>query len=163
MSQLIPLFQALDTVGDGSGTTNATGNYAAVATGFKMVCPSGKGHTITQLMIHIAGPTNFALTGYGSIAGGVTNGVVIQFSLGGVLMSLNAGMPFKSNDDWAHASADVNHLTFVGGGDSLVIPFKIADFGIPLVLAAGDFIQVLLNDDFTGLTSQHFIAHGYEN
>jgi len=163
MSQLLPIFRQMDTVGDGSGTKNAIGNYAAAAQTFKLTCPIGKAYTINSLMIHVSGPTNFALTGYGSIAGGLANGLTLQISIGGAIVELNATEPIKSNDDWAHVSADVNHLTFVGGGDSLAIPFKISDFGVPVVLSGGDFIQITLHDDFSTLTSHHFIVHGYEN
>lgn len=162
MSGLIHVFKTLDTVGNGSGTKNAIGDYSASPTQFKLVCPANHAYTIEMMMIHISSATNFTLTGYGSLAA-LTNGVVIGATVGGVTNTLNAADPFKSNDDWAHVSAFVNHLTFVGSGDSLAIPFSIGDFGTPLVLAAGDSLFVTLNDNFTGLTSQHFIAHGFEN
>ena len=162
MSQLIPFMKYLDTVGDGSGTTNAIGDYSGATTVFKTVCSSGSGMTVQSLLIHISGNSNFTLTGYGNGVA-LTNGVTLQANIGGVSYVFNSAFPIKSNDDWAHISPSINHLTFVGSGDSLVIPFLVADFGIPLVLGLGDSLQVNLHDSFTGLVSQHFIAKGYTN
>lgn len=155
-----PILRSLDTVGDGSGTMNAVGNYVTPTT-FKITCPSGKKYNITEMLVHISGATNFSIGAYGNIAGGRTNGVKIQFTVGGVTSVLNTGEFFKTNDDWAHVSSYINHIAYAGGGDSIVVPFSITDFGIPLQLSGGDSLEVVLNDNFTTLVSHHFVAHGY--
>jgi len=160
---LVPIFRYLDTVGDGSGTKNAVGNYATTPQTFQIVVPAGKGYTIESMTIHLSGATNFQILGYGSINAGLTNGVVLQAVVGGVTLNFDDGAPFKTNDDLGHISANVNHVTYSGTGDSLVVQFQVSDYGVPLTLNPGDSLQVVLHDNFTGLSSQHFIVKGYSN
>jgi len=161
---IVPLFRYLDTVGDGSGTKNAIGNYSAGEQIFKFTNPvSAQCVVITTFIAHIAGPTNFALTGYANIAGGLTNGWTMHTTMGGVTTQFLDGEPIKTNDDLAHFSPKINHLNFNGAGDSLICPLESSQFGMVLTLHGGDTFQVILHDDFSTLTSQHFIIQGYTN
>lgn len=158
---LIPIFRYLDTVGDGTGTKSAIGDYSASSQAFKIVCPQDKGIVLSSFMIHLAGTTAFTLTGYGSIAA-LTNGISMSLLKNGNVYDLLDGSPIKTNDDLAHFSPKVNHLTF-SGGDSLIVPLTFDDFGFKLELNSGDYLQVTLNDNFSSLTSQYFIVKGYGN
>ena len=160
---LVPLYRYLDTVGDGTGTKVAISDYSVTPQTFKIVCPVGKGYTITSLTLHISGATNFQINGYGSINTGLTNGIVIQAIIGGVTFDFTNGMPFKTNDDLGHISSIINHVTYSGTGDSLIVQFVVTEFGVPLTLNPGDSLQVILHDNFTGLGSQHFVVKGYSN
>ena len=160
---LVPLYRYLDTVGDGSGTKNANGNYATTPQTFQIVVPAGKGFTIESMIIHISGTTNFQIFGYGSINAALTNGITLQAVVGGVTFNFVDGLPFKTNDDLSHIAPNINHVTYSGTGDSIVVQFQISDFGIPLTLSPGDSLQIVLHDNFTTLTSQHFIVKGYSN
>lgn len=162
MSTLFPIARHLDTIGDGTGQKNANGNYSVSPQTFKYIIPEGKGAELSTIAIHISASSNFALSSYGNIAGGLNNGMTIQLGLNGNEYQM-LDHPIKNNDDLFHLSPSMNHINFAGGGDSICIPITADQFGFKLSLSGGDYIQFTLNDDFSGLSSHHIQIYGFSN
>ena len=160
-----PLIRHLDTNGDGTGTKNAIGNYSAAPTDFFIQPPIGKIFVITTLIFHMSDSGAFSATDYGSIAGGLTNGLTAVVERQAVqIFDLFEGITIQNNDQFLHISPDVNVVNWSGGTDSLVVSYDSQKFGIQLSLNGDleDKLIVRLNDDMTPLVDQFFIAHGYQ-
>jgi len=158
---LFPLYRYLDTVGDGSGIKNANGDYSATPQTFKIICPPGKGYRLGTFLVHLQGNTSFPLNGYANIPGGLINGWTMQLFTNGVVTQMLDGEPIKTNSSLERLSPAISRPAFSGAGDALAAPISIGQFELPLYIDPGDYLQITLNDDFTGLTSQHFIVQGF--
>lgn len=158
----------LDTVGDGSGTKLATGDYSVTPEVFK-IQPSEK-----QIMVI----TGFivALTDTGSIDTGsygnglaLTNGIQLGvFDQAGLVYTItDPDLPVRTNAEWAIYANSVSRTDFGQGDEWLVARFEtsnIAGAGWSIVLKGGDgeFLAVTLNDDFSDLVTQYFAVQGYD-
>lgn len=78
---------------------------------------------------------------------------------GGVIGTLTNGLPIKTNGDYARYAQDVTPLTFGTGNTFVKIYHR---FPIPLILNGddGEYLQIPLTDDFSGLISHTFYVQG---
>jgi len=146
---------------DGSGVAdgNLTGNYSGAATYFFYRVPSKSFFRIQSVTIQVADATQFTQTGYGGL-GTLTNGVRFFVDVG-VVVPLLGGYTIKQNNDFFGLTAHVTLTTFATLPQTLSAEFKLGeDFGGVLSLTENQRIMVLLNDDFSGLTSHRFAARG---
>lgn len=157
-----PINKILDTVGDGSGTNNAIGNYSGGAQSFKMTVPVGTSYTVSNLIIYLAGGTAFTNDGYGSIINSLANGWTIKIYKSGVLNDLLDGNLIKANRDLESISTSICHPTFGGLADSLVATISFSSYGMPFYISESEYIEVILNDNFSGLAKHQFIVQGHK-
>ena len=155
------LSRALDTVGDGTGTDNHLGNYAAAAQIVRIRPPVSKTYRINRLIVHYDDNGAFGATNYGASTG-LTIGVKVSKKDANDidLIDLTNGNPIVSNGDWAKVG-DVTIQDW-GGGDNMLSATWV--FSTPIVLRGYDSesLCVTLNDDFTGLTQHILTAQGVE-
>jgi hypothetical protein len=159
-----PLIRFLDTNGDGTGTKNATGNYSASATSFFIQPPINSIYMLTQFFIQLSDAGGFVQNVYGSLATALTNGLLIRAYRGSTLtLDLTDGIPVKNNDNFLHLSEQTFITNWSGGADSLTCTFDTHTFGVtfPLNGTYLDKLEVVCNDDFTGLVDQTFLVRGY--
>lgn len=159
-----PLVQFLDTNGDGTGVVNAIGNYSITAEKFLVAPPSGTIYTVNELLFHIGASGNFSAQNYAGIIGGLANGVSVTVERAGVpIFDILGGHPIKNNTEFGHLSGDFRVVSFAGGPDTAIVAsLRSTSFetGLNLYGSLSDALVVSLNDDFTSLTDQHFVAHG---
>lgn len=149
--------------GDGTGAINANGNYSASATAFYVQPPSDRIYLIGTVLIAVSDNANINQTDYGGIAGGLTNGVQGFIKTNGVEVDAFAGNRFKKNIDWYGVGSEVIISTFAGNFQTLSVKFEtFADTGgyIKLDGRSGDQLGIRLNDDFSTLMQQVFVARG---
>lgn len=158
------LIRALDTVGDGTGTTNANGNYAATAEEFFIQPPAGQLFTIHHLMVEIVDTASIDAGKYGT---GIilTNGIGITIENGALLVDLTHNLKIKTTAEWAYLAGPNNIQVFNwgAGNDIFIAEIAIANHFGKAITLNGDLSEKLiitLNDDFTGLVNHKFIAHG---
>jgi hypothetical protein len=160
----MPLIRFLDTNGDGTGTKNAVGNYAASATNFYIQPPVGTSYVLTQFYIQLSDAGAFGQSVYGSLAAALTNGLQIKGYRGAnITLDLTDGLPIKINDHFTHLSDSVNVINWAGGVNTLTCSFDSHTFGTPFILNGNyaDRLQVICNDDFTLLVDQTFLVRGF--
>lgn len=157
------LNRPLDTVGNGTGISNANGNYSTIPQSFKLIAPVDENYTISNILIHIAGTGAFAYTGYGSIMAGLTKGWTIKIFKDGVLRDLFNGQIIKSNQDLQLISNMVTKPAFTGMGDCITVTLSFNQYGMPFYINNPEYIEVLLNDNFTGLTEHKFLVQGHSD
>ena len=157
-----PLIRFLDTVGDGSGTKSANVDYSVTPATFLLKPPTNQIFILSELLIHLADASNFSVTGFGSLSA-LTNGVKIYAKRNGVtVLDILDGESIKTTAHLLHLSSRAVTLDFAGGGNSITVSFNALDFGTAFGLYGNftDSMEIILNDDFSGLTDFHFIAHG---
>lgn len=132
-------------------TFNAIGNYAAAATSFRYAPAAGEIVSVQKLNAYIFGnPTN--LTGYGSSP--LTNGITVNVSQNSTVTDLTAGQTLRLFLDWSRHSDQIQ----VNNASTLRQMFTTWKFSVPILLNGdtGDYIEAVLNDDFSSLgLSQH--------
>lgn len=156
-----PLVQLLSTNGDGSGVTNAVGDYSSVAETFEIDSGSNT-IVVARLVGYIRDTGQFAAEGYGAGAE-LTNGVsVAVFNSSDVKQFDLTPAPIKNNGEWSGLCYDTQVQSWGIGDEFLSFRWsfeKFADDG-GLVLDQGDKLVVTLNDSFVVLLAQTFMANG---
>jgi hypothetical protein len=159
-----PLIRFLDTNGDGTGTKNAIGNYSGAATPFYIAPPADQVYSVTELLIQLSDNGAFGQSVWGSMASALTNGLLIRAKRNTtVVLDILDGIPIKTNDQLSHLTSRVTLLTWSGSTNTLQASFTTAEFGTPLYLngALDESLEIVCNDDFSGLIDQTFVVHGY--
>ena len=155
------VFRFLDTNGDGTGTTNATGDYSI--TPEEVYFEAAVNCDIHRLIIHIGDTGGIQAQDYGNIAGGLTNGYTVKAldASQAELIDLCAGIPILTNGDIGRYCYDVDLKTWGSGDEFIQARWTFSKAGSPLHLPKGYRLSVTLNDDFTGLLQHYFMVQGY--
>lgn len=162
-----PVRQFLDTVGDGSGTTNAAANYSVSAEQYRLTPANGVVYRVHTLSIMILGGSGLALEAnkyldVSLLANGVSVGT--WSGDGSTLQKdLLSGLSVKQNSDW-DAVGSLTEERLWGSKSSLLVKIPFTELmGEPLRLdgSSDEELIVDLNDDFSGLTNHYFFASGY--
>jgi hypothetical protein len=152
----------LDTVGDGSGTYNAIGDYGGGQV-FKLAPGADEVMSVARMIVSIRDSGAMSAEKYGflnELSTGVTVGVYDNDGL--LFLLTDADEPITSNAMWGGYCYDVDLKTFGSGDEFLLVRWTFARFGAPIVLqgAYGQYLGVTLNDDMTGLVEQTFLGQG---
>jgi len=137
------------------GNWNAIPNAAAAAESWRVVAPAG-GIKIGRLMVRIQGAGVFS--GWGTIAA-LTKGIRVRVSINSVVRDLTK-VPWLTHADMAAINYDVQEVTLGGSAKVVVARWTFTKHGAPLILDEGDYVEVVLNDDFSGLVKQSFVFEG---
>ena len=159
----IPLIQFLSSNGDGTGTTDAIGNYSVTPLTLYIQPDPEEVLVINELICHVSDSGKFLQGVYGSLASPLTNGIIIQVSdNSGIILPITNSHPIKSNDDYMHLT-EMALQDFGGVADSLRASFTASHFGTELLLhgALNQKLEIIISDNCTGLDDHHFIVHGY--
>ncbi len=154
----------LDTVGDGTGVSDATGDYSVSPVTF--IFRPAADQLIQVATFEVSIKDMSIVSGrYGNIMGGLVNGYVFRLKddVGGD-QALLAGRVFKTSADFAASGADASVFSQGAGGEVLTATWNLRNrFDVVQGLngATGQRIEVTLNDDFTGLDEHRFQVQGY--
>lgn len=156
------LTRFLDTNGDGTGTTNANGNYSVTPEEFYIQPGEGYYYDIARMIVEIQDTSGMSAVDYGNIAGGLANGVSVQVVRGATTLRDLTPDPIKSNAEWASYCYDADLKTWSTGNEFLAVRWTFAKSGKPLYLSGdhSDRLVVTLNDDLTGLVEHKFLVQG---
>jgi len=162
--QNLALFRYLDTVGDGTGTKNAIGDYSSAAQIFKIAPPANVTYRLARMLVTIEDTTGMTADEYGNIGSALSTGVVIRLQDdSGTLVDITDGLPIKTNAQWATHCFDVDIKSWgqTPSDDLLVARWTFTKAGQFLRLTGDQELQVVLNDDFTDLIAHYFVVQGY--
>lgn len=151
-----PFFRYLDTAGNGTGTKIATGTYTS--TRFYLQPPTANVYAVQRLIVSIEDSAVITPSLYGSVT--ITNGVVIRRVSGSTVITLTDGVTLSNNLGWRRL-CDVEQTNITGVTNQLQ---AVCDFSIPIRLNGdqSERLEVLLQDDFSGLDGHYFVAEGYK-
>ena len=156
------LFRFLDTNGDGTGTKNANGSYAA-GVEFYIQPPSWECYRLERMIVSITDGGPLSADKYGGLGAALTNGVeVYTANASGTLVDMTDAVPITTNAAWARQCYDLDADTFGSGDDYVSVRWTFSKAGYPVVLdgSKSERFVVKLNDDLTGITSQYFQVQG---
>lgn len=159
------LFRYLDTVGDGSGTKNAVGDYSSVATEFKITTPTGIDFIVIQsLNIHIGDGAAFNANEYGNISA-LTNGITVKIhnAAGVAVCDLTDGLPLKTNAQWGRNAYTIRQDEFGSGDNFLSIQWLFNEAGSWIELPTGYSLRARMNDNLSGLVEHYFFVTGHKH
>lgn len=154
-----PIYRFLDTVGDGTGTHNAVGDYT---TPIVLRCDVRPNEIITGhlLIVHIQDSGTFDPAKYGVLAA-LTNGIHVGlYGVDGVEKLRLTQDPVKDHGDWTHYGLS-SEAAAGAGGVMFVVHIDLAGgLSDGVKMYPGESMQVHLSDNLTGLDDHHFILHG---
>lgn len=164
------LYRVLDTNGDGTGTKSAIGDYSSGGLGetiFYIQPPSSEIFHIARMIVSYSDAAGMSAVEYGNTAAALTNGITLRKSDdNGVITDLTAGLPIKSNAEWGRHCYDVDLKTWSTGNEFIVVRWTFtkdtgeSDGRISLDGIKNERLEIVLNDDFTGLVDQYFLVRG---
>ena len=162
----VAISQFADTNGDGTGTKNAIGDFSSTQGRFYFKCAPSEIAHISRVLVSLSDSVVSDSALYGGLAA-LTNGVVIEVrdADDNVIYNItDVDEPVKTNGHWARYSFDtaVKVGDFPLGDDVLVVRWSFWKF-MPqgITLMPGWSLNILLDDDFTGLVSHTFALQGH--
>lgn len=166
MAKITPdlmIYQCLDTNGDGTGTTAATGDYSLAAEEFYITPGAAKAYSIARMIISLGDTATMQAQEYGNLGAALTNGITVKVDdgAGTELKDLTGGLAVQTNADWGRLCYDVDIKNWGAGNELLVARWTFERSGKPLLLEPNHRLVVNLNDSFTGLLSHTFFVQGF--
>ena len=158
------IYRYLDDAGDGSGNSNANGNYSAAEEIFFIQPAPGEIFRIERMIVNVRDSAGFRADKYGDISGGLSTGIEVRVQNdGGTILSLTNGINIKTNGDWAGVCYDANLYKEGAGDDYLAVRWTFSRAGYPLRLVGdnNERLEIVLNDDLSDLVHHYFQVQGY--
>lgn len=157
----LALRRFLDTNGNGTGTKNATGNYSAAPTPFYIQPNADQRFAIYELLVQNSDAGQYGQSVYAAFATALTNGLLMRVKQSGsVVFDLLDGVPIKTNDHFVHVSHDYTLVTWQGSLNSMSLLIQFARNSLVLNGRTQDQLEIVCQDDFTGLIDQTFFVTG---
>lgn len=154
------LSRFLDTVGNGTGTTSAIGDYST-PTSFFITPPTGEIYVLERFLVQIRDALALSADDYGNLTA-LTNGIVVKVTdASGDVVELTDGMPIKSNADWAMHCYDSDPDNYGNGDNFIHVRWTFSKAGYPISLTEGQSLVALMQDNLTGLVQHTFKVEGY--
>lgn len=162
MARKKPIFRLLDTTGDGTGTTEATGDYSSTPASFRISDTEGWG-IIHRMIVYIEDGGSFDSGRYGNGLQ-LTNGVrvYIRDADDEILAELTS-FPVTTNGEWQGQCHDYIHSSYGTGNELASIRWTFSKSGQPAEVRfdQGEYLEVYLNDDFSDLVKHRFTVQGH--
>ena len=155
--------QFLDVVGDGTGDESGVGNFSITPRTLFLQPPPGKTYLLNSLIIYVQDTTTLDA---GSYWNNITldSGIELQTTINSNVIDVLDGRPIMTNASYARHGARVEFIGFGGGDDSYQAVINLKELaGSNFVLNGdnNDKIEIILNDDLSGLTEHTFKAFGF--
>ena len=156
------IFRYADTIGDGTGATQANVNGSVTPVVFKCGPRVGeKRIDVHRMLIFIEDSGSFDSSSYGngiSMSNGIEVGV--YYDDGTQIQDLLDGKPIQINPDWSRVCYDTALSAYGQGDETLTVRWTFDRTGTPITLGAGTYIGITINDDLTGLIDHTFQLQG---
>ncbi len=153
-------YRYLDTDGDGGGTVSAIGNYAT-ATQF-YIQDTTRYLAIERMIVYVedAGSMDSGQYGNGIT---LTNGIELQIleSDDSLIYDVMAGNPVTKNMHWQGKCHDLTMSSWGSGNTGYSVRWTFSKSGKPIILAPGQKLAIILEDNYTGLIDHRFQVQGY--
>ena len=149
----------LDTDGDGTGTTNMAVNGAVTPVVFKLAPEAGTVMLVARVIFYVEDSGTFDADKWGN---GITITTGIEMKAKRTNDTESLCEPLTKTGELAGLMHDVNHFAFGTGNEIISSRLTFSKFGNPIRLVGnyGDELQIIINDDLTGLVNQRVTAQG---
>lgn len=163
-SKRTPMYQYADTVGDGSGSTNQAVDGSITPVSFKVVPPAGVSYGIARVVFSLRDTGTMDSGGWGNNGGNpLANGMKFIWHKNGVDIDLTPES-ITSHYILAGVCYDLDHNNWGAGDEYITARFSFTKAGQYLTFNGdeGDYLEVLVRDNLTGLVDQRLSAQGYQ-
>jgi len=140
-----------------------TGDYSSASTTAFYRPEHGSTVTITNLIIYIEDNGTIDVERYGALSAALTNGISVNLSnWDGQIINLTADENIKTNGDWTKYAFDVERKAWGVGNEYIRAVWNFEAFNKKLRLEGreGEALNIVLNDDFSGLVKHNFLIQG---
>lgn len=140
---------------DGTGTENIIGNHAATAQAYYYACPEDRLVFVHEIIGFILDTTvGWSAVKYGAIT--LSNGYLLRVVRGEgaqleVIHDFQKGRVVKTNGDLHSHVHRIRFPAWTGTIDSLSALYALGESGAPQPMRPGERIELIANDDFSGL------------
>jgi hypothetical protein len=144
----------------------AVGDYSSGAVYWELRPSASQVFYLARLHIRVVDGAPFSASGYGS-GSALTNGITLQRVRGtgatATVLDSYTDLPVLTNACWAQYLESARLLAWGVGDSHLAASILFPDSGNYLELAghSDDAFRVVLNDDFSEITSHNFTAQGW--
>ncbi len=154
----------LDSIGDGTGEINATGDYSRQPQSFSLAPGPNQTVIIARLIVGIGDSGTLDAGFYGNnteLTEGIQVGVYTGPDLSFALTDPRA--PIRTNAHWAFYCHDLTYHSWGSGMNYATARWTFVKTEQPLELEGvhHDRLSVTLNDDFRSLAEHSFLVQGY--
>ncbi len=152
----------LDTVGDGTGDKQFTGNYSSSLTK-ALIKPNNNGILYVNRLIVFIADSGSVDAGYYGNSITLSNGIEIKYEKqdGTLIKDITDGMPIKTNADYARYGFQVSDISFGSGLNYIHAVLTFEKNGTALAIGNDEQLAIYLNDDFRALRQHTFRAGAY--
>ena len=142
--------------GNPTSLSDIVANYSVTPTEFYIQAPAGYCMTILQVNVSIGDSGSIGLEDYGSIVGGLTNGLSFFIDRGeGVVIFPT--QPIKTNYDIANLSS-VTDIIPLSGSERIITYRELETESTDgLLVCDGDRFGIIANDDFSTLVANRVL------
>lgn len=153
---------AIEGVGDSGGTWTLTRQQVI----FYIQPGATERIVVTDLIAFLQDATSWDATEYGS-GSALANGITVRKMTGTstLVEDITVGHPVQHNAEWTVIAHDRDRTAWGAGDEAMTMVIAFGHMGInPGLILDGsksDRLEVLINDDLSGLTDHRFLAHGY--
>lgn len=147
--------QKLCSIGNGIGDVDSIGDYSSSAVFRKFTPAAGTSYVVNRLTVCIADKTNFSVDTFGGVLA-LTNGIKVEFTVGGVTTELTLNARPISNQDLFFLFQDVSMLSLASSEELVVATIRLGQ-----KFSFNDESKITLNDNFTGLDKHAYAVSGF--
>ena len=154
------LYQYLSSNGDGTGTVELTGNYSAAAAEF-YIQDANRYLRLERMIVYVEDSGSIDSGVYGNGIN-LTNGIKLEYreSDDTLIHDIMGGLPVFTNAEWQGKCHDITLSTWGSGNQGYSVRWTFAKSGNPIILAPGQKLSLILEDNFTGLEKHRFQVQG---
>lgn len=144
------------------GNKDAKVDYSLSTASYKYNAPVGRLDAMQRIHVFYTDQGSFDSGGFGN-GPILTNGIIVRGQVQGQIVDFTDGVEIKTNGMWnLLAGIDVVHENYGIGDEYISVRFTMSKAGQPIYLDGdlGDYIEVVLNDNFSILNSFYFQVQG---
>lgn len=148
-----------------ASAVHALADYSVTPAIWAIQPPAGETYYLNRMIINVEDTVSPRTDRYGGTVV-LTNGLQLRVENdSGTLLDLFDGEPLFANKDWGRYAYDVRRTDFQGGG---VEPFASrwsffkGRYPVRLIGDNNERLEIVFNDDFTGLLANSFFIHGFK-
>lgn len=147
-----------------AGSIDMAVDGSASATPFFISCPANTEIEIHRCLLGILDTKGMQAEEYGDTGSSLSAGLSLKVMSGStVLADLTGGIPIKTNAGWSQVCYDVTLGAFTNTTNAVLqARWTFSKGGQPIRLTAGQRLEMVVDDDLSGMLRQTIMVQGYE-
>jgi hypothetical protein len=156
------LYRYLDTVGDGSGTKNANGDYSATTATLLLTPSAGEYFHVNRMIVSIEDSSGGSAAEYGNATALDSGILVLVNDANGTVADLTDSEKITTNASWGKLCYDVDQKTWGTGNELFLVRWTFGKSGQMVTLDGdqGEYMEVKIHGNCSGLVSHYFMVQG---